>query len=832
MIAHRRIYVAPKLELLPPTLENQVAGYLRGFWPAMPDKHIRMNASGPKYSWVKDKDDQHIPLTYTDLLSHAAGDKMIGAHLHNAAGLCRIGMLDIDEGGRPAVAASVAAALSLGYHAYGIYMPGKEHDGGRLVVPFAEFADYRSIRTIMEQIRDEANLSTKEIWPGGGNAVALPLGRNIRKGTRGELLMQSGEIVYLDQDLHAGIDLLLAMPSNAAPPVSNVNQVNSQQQERKQATDKTDYTQSERTNRTPEKVDVTIVTQKKADATVDATVATIKKASGRIDTKAIGAAVRERYNESHDWPDLLSQYGGVEMRPGYWACNCGVDHEHDIQLAVTSQDKLISLSNRCKWASKDKAGDQFSFECDRAHGGNYRAAVEAKAREYGLWQEPRRASGKRLPDPPLVEPEHRFSQEQRDAYNAQRRARRLQENTEVVETWRGHLGTLEQLPGRAHLLGEFLYGSFDGTLQVRPTNEQIAEAIGLSERSIQYAFADLTRAGLGKRHGGRGGLDRPNECAVWTFYRITIPRVQSENAAEDFMSTHCTLDYIEIDPRGNLGACEPRGEAPSADPDEWCVFNTDDCDDAALAWLYEQETLDHNVSEPQPDEDGWYDAADYPLPSYEEAEPQIVSIGKPDARGMQLVRWSNGSVTWRRLEKLEFSQGIQGEQVTQVTPKKAQQDAPAEPQSSGKAHYTNIGATYEPGRDWTNDVRAVPSWMRTPGDIGLVRMREMPEGTLNVLAGDPEEDDPLVRCAPVEPVAAAKYYALRNKKAVSPAQRRALDIEADKLMIWLPASEAPEVRPREPTPSIAGRWGGRRARSQARGRRPPVEPTTAALWGN
>jgi hypothetical protein len=55
-----------------------------------------------------------------------------------------------------------------------------------------------------------------------------------------------------------------------------------------------------------------------------------------------------------------------------------------------------------------------------------------------------------------------------------------------------------------------------------------------------------------------------------------------------------------------------------------------------------------------------------------------------------------------------------------------------------------------------------------------------------------EQEDPLIRTAPIEPEARAQYFALRNKakKVTSPKQRRWLDKQADELMIWQLASEA------------------------------------------
>jgi hypothetical protein len=304
----------------------------------------------------------------------------------------------------------------------------------------------------------------------------------------------------------------------------------------------------------------------------------------------------------------------------------------------------------------------------------------------------------------------------------------------------------------------------------------------LIERGYLVRTERTARRDDGKQHTN---IYTPAPMEALRVSRDVLPQQNAENAVRDTLVNHDidlvrTLDLVSAPP----GASEPAPAAPSADPDEWCVFNTDDCDDAALAWLYEQETLDHNVSEPQPDADGFYDAADYPLPSYEDAEPAeptIVSVSKPDARGMCQVRWSNGSVTWRRGDRRNSSEN------TTIS---------AEYRNKTHESVTVLpGASYDPNaaRDWLNDPRAVPSWMRATGDIGLVKIRETPHEDAKqelLLADDP---DPEVRVPPLDPRQAEQYYKLRGKaqkRTTSAEQRRKLNDLADALMIFVPASEA------------------------------------------
>lgn len=361
MTPRRSVFVAQKITYKL-SLDEQIADYLKAFWPALPPKHIQMRQSGPKYSWVK-ADEAFVPLTYADLLSHAAGEKTIGAYLHDALNLARVGALDIDDGGHDALRAGLAAARQLGFTAYAIHMPGETHDGGRLVVEFAVFIADRDIRAVMEKIRDTAGLpEDTEIWPGSQNGLGLPFGYHVRKKTRGTLITQDGECFQLDQSDQRQAALRAIPPANPAPPKAPE----------------------------PPKVEQPAICVKTHSPSRTTTAPAPRRSNGKIDTAAIGRAVREHFNDITDWSNLLSDAGGHEMRDG-WACNCGEAHEHDTQIAITSQDKIVSYSTHCAWAPHRDSGralDKFGFYVDQVHGGNYRAAVECKAREYGLWVEP------------------------------------------------------------------------------------------------------------------------------------------------------------------------------------------------------------------------------------------------------------------------------------------------------------------------------------------------------------------------------------------------------------------------------------------------------------
>lgn len=324
-----------------PPLEHLIADYLRAFWPELPAKHIRMNTSGPKYSWAKDDDDNHTPLAYADLRAHAAGATTIGAHLHDSAGRCRIGMLDIDQGGRAAILAALAAAHKLGYTAYGLYYPagarpGAEHDGGRLVVAFAHYAPYRDVRAALDQIRDAAGLpNDTEIWPGGGNAVALPFAYHVRKQTRGELLTHAAEPLDLTTDLAAGFALVLNLPLNGAPPaVSPIGD-------------------------TPKTVTPVTVPR----------VSLGERAAGRASLDDVKA----RFNAAHPPAALLADYGAVQHSAKDFSCPF-CDHSHPTTLFIYNE-RIYSRSPNCKIPQK-RGLDPFGLYVRIEHNDNVTAALQ------------------------------------------------------------------------------------------------------------------------------------------------------------------------------------------------------------------------------------------------------------------------------------------------------------------------------------------------------------------------------------------------------------------------------------------------------------------------
>ena len=218
---------------------------------------------------------------------------------------------------------------------------------------------------------------------------------------------------------------------------------------------------------------------------------------------------------------------------------------------------------------------------DREYNGNFNAAIEAKAREYGYWRDLAAEWGRtyttREQPAYLLSPE---AQARRDDANVRRRTGRQAQNIADLAALRDHVALLN-LPKRAQGLVAYLFDQSDGgAMQIRPTNDDAQQALGCSRRTIVYAFRDLETAGLGKRSGGRntGGV---NEAAIWTWFRPakhtiprvqpppgSIPRMQTSPADADPSSETCTLvDHESRLKTLRVGTGEP---PPSLHPEHLC----------------------------------------------------------------------------------------------------------------------------------------------------------------------------------------------------------------------------------------------------------------------
>jgi hypothetical protein len=142
------------------------------------------------------------------LRSHASGRETWAATLDSQA-QSRLGVIEVDQGGRPAVLAVLAAAAERGLSAIAIAVdnPLSGHAGGHVMFIYAEPAP---VGTIVAQLREVATAAglpdASEIWP-CNQVIRLPFGYHRWARTRGELLTQHGEIFILD-DVNERADAL------------------------------------------------------------------------------------------------------------------------------------------------------------------------------------------------------------------------------------------------------------------------------------------------------------------------------------------------------------------------------------------------------------------------------------------------------------------------------------------------------------------------------------------------------------------------------------------------------------------------------------------------
>jgi hypothetical protein len=197
---------------------------LTDLWGSVPATHAvqvapdRIGTTPPGRRLPMGKyDRRNRPLTPDLLGEHLAGTETIAAPLIGADGLARGGCLDIDAGGLPAVTAALDAASVCGFAAFAITAPAvqpSDHDGGHLWLLLDQAADPARVRLAMQQISQLAKVNA-DIFPTQQD-IRLPFGVHKRTGSRGTLMLQTGETFSLDDpgELAAGLAAVAALPRN------------------------------------------------------------------------------------------------------------------------------------------------------------------------------------------------------------------------------------------------------------------------------------------------------------------------------------------------------------------------------------------------------------------------------------------------------------------------------------------------------------------------------------------------------------------------------------------------------------------------------------------
>jgi hypothetical protein len=626
-------------------------------------------------------------LTDDQLDAHVLGKDTYAAYIIGADGLVSGGCIELDTDALAGAGRVLAAAEKRGVTAFAIAVPGAgNHDGSHTWILFDQRVTPAAAAHLAHQIAIEAGYPDAEIRPTGA-AIRLPFGVHTHSRKRGRLLLQSGEVYHLDDSdqFSMGAACVAALPKNPAPPE-------------------------------PPKVEPRPIK------------------SVVVRTLTTGSSPIAQFNAAHTSEDLIERYGGHRTRDG-WACNCGVQHSHTTQLQVLSEGGIVSYSPNCRWAphyTSGKCSDAFGLYCLVEHGGRVKDAVKALLPE----REPRVSKITFAEQPPKP------SIDQAAAYNAARREKRHADNRQALETIAANAALCNISP-RAQALATYLLdqASAAGVLQVRPTNAHLVEALDMCERYVIYAFRELEAAGLGKRHGGRGGLDRPNEAATFTFYRSPslgcIPHQDAE----------CTLVIDIRDPNPDQYLASERGDVPLGEadsPDTWAWCEDDHGADELNALEAEPVTCslgDYPATQPAErmalvtrlermtdvDLAAW-------IASKGANDGQMDGTGEANHAEDSGRRTGSGAVIQPAVTpRVVFSCGrwkaFDGQCYTWHTTREAANRAAGLALAPCPDAHQDLddapGASYDPEAPLPPaDPRAVPSWLRIAGDIAMTRRED------------------------------------------------------------------------------------------------------------
>jgi hypothetical protein len=355
------------------------------------------------------------------------------------------------------------------------------------------------------------------------------------------------------------------------------------------------------------------------------------RANGSIDTPAIGRATRTKFNEEHALDTLIESYGAVETDPGYYSCPCGVPHENKNTLNISKQGKLFSLSPRCNWHTK-QGWDAFGLYVLVEHNNNYSAAREAKAKEYGLWQEPQPRQRRDDPPTPTDAPEWQTTAAaERRRKAAQRKRKERQEAAQHLrDDILGRAAVDEDMPAQSRQLLDIHLSLVGQRGWHRASVARMAEMAGYGERWVQRFNEYLVE----QKYIQRTQPD-PTNTAVWTLQgskaeRAATPKVAVDRVigADDVLSER-SPEYISsktLDQTLELVSAPPTPADCAPELDVW-----EAADDGHGA-----------------DELVFLDAEPVVLPEPQEppADPNAPPAGEGDY-STQEIHYADGRIGWR-----------------------------------------------------------------------------------------------------------------------------------------------------------------------------------------
>ena len=634
-------------------------------------------------------------------------------------GLSYAGVIEIDVGGRDALLRTLAACERRGIVAFAFEQIGTDHSGGHVWVLFSEPAPTADILALCRTIAADAGLpDDTELWP-QNQGIRAPFGFHQRNQTRGNLLLQSGELIALDTELAAGFAAVHTLPRNSAPPAAPVE-------------------------------------LKPERAAPKALTLTPRQNAGRASLDD----VKVRFAAEHTLESLLAGYGAEETKDGYTCPFC--THTHETTLYIGKLGRLFSYSPNCTLHTT-KGWDAFGLYVRIEHNDNVIAAARAlnpiKPRQ-------------RQPEP--LEPARPQRTPAQVADAARKRQQRATEAAEIRASVTQAASQDTRLSDSAQLVLLGLLEVAGDRAWCRPSVARLEHMLDISERSVFYGLNELAR------YGYIANSQAPGRTTVRTFLRV-----QAETAETGAL--HPDLD-IYTDLTLTLGASEGGAQAPEPPA------------------LVEPDTLD--TWQIACDEHGADELAFLDEPTHQpEPTPAAPLNVRALPEGARVVRPKYGPYCWASLGELT------GPSRPHTTPDALliadawglwdamQPAAPAKPRQP-EVEPAGPGASYcapvvEPSGVYTGKSKhSVDTATRWAWSNEAIQPLWSAENAARILdLNDPrwaEQEDPLIRTAPIEPEARAQYFALRNKakKVMSPKQRRWLDKQADELMIWQPASEA------------------------------------------
>lgn len=440
-----------------------------------PARHARMTRPGAsaKYYTV------HAALDDAQLAAHLAGSETYAAPLIGRDGLAGAGVIELDIGAEAAARQALAALAAAGVTAFSIVTPGSGgHNGSHTWALYRARGDPPAIQAQLRQAALSADLPAREIFP-TDQCIRLPFGLHRRTRRRGVLLLQDGRRFDLDAgELPAAIQAVAALPRNPLPQP---------------------------------------VAQEPSRPRVQPTIS-----SGDV----IGDYCRET-----DLVGLLASYPGyrVVSRSGARAilrCGCP-HHQHgdrrpslEVRPGRDGRQVLLGYAPSCIWHNQRGRNDAFNVFCT-LEGLSPRDAVRRLARPVAHTPGPPHPVANDPPRPAPAaadrEDRQRDAERKREGRRAEAQGTRraveenLERDSEISARGRAVLRALLEVAGARDWC--------------RPSVARLTEMTGYSERTVQYALADLERAGYIASTPVRAG----------TTYRHFVAPVESSAAAgEDF----------------------------------------------------------------------------------------------------------------------------------------------------------------------------------------------------------------------------------------------------------------------------------------------------------